>query len=301
MGFDPTPPYELTVTPGDGAGARLPWWAKIAAKLVLSRVVPGYAWRRRLGIGVHSFASHTLGHPAEIAREVAWFAALNGRPPASLLELGPGDSLANALYARALGVGRIWLMDTSDHAVAGMDAYRRIAGGLPGLPALDFSSRAAMLAGLGATYLTGGPASLAEIPDGAMELCVSYMVLEHVRRADFATLLAELHRLAAPGGLGHHFVDLMDHLGGGLNNLRFPSWLWEREAIARAGFYTNRLGRPEIVALAEAAGFETAIAHVSRWPALPLPRRAMAAEFRARPEDELGIASFTLRLRRPPA
>ena len=298
MEFAGTPTVEMTVPAGEGGGARLPWWAKIAAKIILTRAIPSYAWRKRLGIGVHSFATDTLGHPLEIAREIAWFESFSGRTPKSLLELGPGDSLANALYAASAGVGRIWLMDAGDFATTDMDAYRRIAATLPGLPGLDFASRKALLASLNATYLTGGVASLAAIPDGAVDLTVSYVVLEHIRRAAFTPLMAELHRITASGGLGHHFIDLMDHLGGGLNNLRFGTRLWEHDAISSSGFYTNRLGYAAILAEAVRAGFATSVPYLSRWQRLPIPRDALAADFALLPDETLTIANFALQLRR---
>jgi hypothetical protein len=297
VSFESGPPAERILSPGEAAGAPLPWWAKMAAKMLLARLLPSYAWRRRLGIGVHSFAADTLGQAGGIAREIAWFTRTTGRMPRTMLELGPGDSLANALYAAAGGVGRIWLMDTADHAVAGMESYRAIAAALPGLRP-DLSSRTAMLASLNATYLTAGRASLAAIPDGAVDLTVSYTVLEHVRRAEFAPLLGELHRITAPGGLGLHVIDLMDHLGGGLNNLRLAPCVWECEFVARSGFYTNRLQRNAIRALAEQAGFETAISDLARWPSLPVARRALAEAFRQVPDEELNTALFTLRLRK---
>lgn len=293
-----TAPIELVVMPGTAAGGRLPWWGKMAAKFVLRRAVPHYAWRRRLGIGVHSFTAASLGHRLEITREIAWFTATTGRPPTSLLELGPGDSIANALYAAALGVRRIWLMDDGDNASADMAAYRSIAATLPALPPLDFSSRLTLLTSLGAVYLTGGTASLADIPAGSVDISVSYTVLEHVRRAEFSPLLAELHRVTAPGGLGHHFVDLMDHIGGGLNNLRFSSSFWERDAIARSGFYTNRLSCRAIIAAAEAAGFAVRVPYLSRWPSLPVARAALSREFSEIADEDLNIASFALELRR---
>lgn len=294
----------FAVPDGAGRGARLPWWLKVLAKLVLANAVPSYNWRRRLGFCIHSFAAATSGHPEEVRREIAWFQRLAGRPPASLLELGPGDSMANALYARAAGVERIWLMDVGDFATADMDKYRAIAASIerasPGFTAtLDLASRAAMLDSIGATYITHGIAGLRDIPDGSVELSVSYMVLEHVRRAAFAPLLAELYRITAPGGLGHHFVDLMDHMGGGLNNLRFPSALWERNAIADSGVYTNRLGRAPILDCARRCGFETTVPHLQRWPVPPIARAALAAEFAGITDDELTVAGFDLRLRRP--
>ena len=278
-------------------GAPLPWWAKMLAKIVLRRVVPHYRWRRRLGIGVHSFSADTAGHPGAIAREVAWFREQTGRGPRGLLELGPGDSIANAIFARAQGIERIWLMDAGDFASHDMAAYRRIAE-RAGVGGLDFSGRDGLLASLGATYLTGGVASLAAIPDGVVDLSVSYTVLEHVRRGEFAALMGALYRVTAPGGAGNHAVDLMDHLGGRLNNLRLGDWIWERDWVAGSGFYTNRLGRDEIRAAAEAAGFATGVRYVARWAEVPTARRVMTARFRERPDEALRVAMFGLDLRR---
>jgi SAM-dependent methyltransferase len=276
----------------------VPWWAKIAGKLVLSRVLPSYAWRRRLGIGVHSFAAALAGNRANVEFDIGWFAGITDRPAGSLLELGPGDTIASALYAAALGVRRIWLMDVGDHASPDMDAYRAIAADLgTGFAArLDFASRDALLASLGATYLTGGLADLAAIPDGAVDLTLSYTVLEHVRRAEFAPLMEELHRITAPGGLAHHLVDLMDHLGGGLNHLRCGDGLWEHPSIAGSGFYTNRLTRAEIIGAAEAAGFEAAVPYVSCWDRVPPVR--LHRQFADRPAEVLREAGFGLFLRR---
>ena len=288
--------------PGTAAGARLPWWGKMIAKLVLAHALPRYAWRHRLGIGVHSYAAGTGGHRHEIERAVAWFAERSGRRPDSLLELGPGDSLANALYAAAAGVRKIWLDDVGDFASGDMARYREIAAaiGPDFADRVDLSSRSAMLASLGAVYLSSGLASLGALPAGSVDLTVSYTVLEHVRRADFSTHMAELHRVTAPGGFGMHIVDLMDHLGGALNNLRFGPRFWEHAAVADAGFYTNRLGRRDILALAEAAGFATAIPYLYRWPAPPIARRSLHRQFAARSDDDLTSAMFVLALHRPP-
>ncbi len=61
------PPAEWILPPGEAAGARLPWWAKMAAKLAVSapagRAMPN---RHRLGIGVHSFAAGAQGQPVAI-------------------------------------------------------------------------------------------------------------------------------------------------------------------------------------------------------------------------------------------
>ncbi len=286
-------------------GMPIPWWMKIAAKLVLAHGMPDYRLRRRLGLFMHSYVSGHTGQPDPLRNDIARHLRLTGRPPQTLLELGPGDGLANALYAAAAGVTTIWMVDVGDFATAEMQTYRQIVQQLAAdnpdfAKRVDLSSRPAMLASIGARYLTGGTADLAQIPTGSVDLIVSYAVIEHVRRDELAQAFAETFRILAPGGIARHWVDLMDHLGGRLNNLRLPPGIWEHPLMASAGFYTNRWRHSEIVALAQHAGFDTAVPWLSRWPTLPTPRRALARPFQHFNDEELRIASFDLICRRPP-
>jgi SAM-dependent methyltransferase len=208
------------------------------------------------------------------------------------------------LFAAAEGVARVWLSDVGDFAESGMDFYRRLAAmeeaAHPGFSArVDFSGRAAMLASLNATYLTTGTASLAAIPSGSLDLILSTAVLEHVARAEFATLAREMVRVLRPGGTAYHEVDLMDHLGGAQNNLRFSERVWESALMASSGFYTNRLRCCEILKIMREAGFDAALARVARWPSPPTPRSALAEQFSAFPDDEMRIANFGMLLRKP--
>ena len=99
----------------------------------------------------------------------------------------------------------------------------------------------------GGVYLTAGLASLRELPSHSVDFAWSHAVLEHIRHRDFAATLRELRRVLVAHGCASHQVDLKDHLGGSLNNLRFASRWWEAEWLARSGFYTNRIQFTEMM------------------------------------------------------
>ena len=286
-------------------GIPLPWWAKMAAKVVLARLLPSYRARKALGIFRHGRMDYDfLGHSLWTSKVFEWHRQFGSGAARTVLELGPGDSVGTALFATAHGADRIWLIDVGDFATRDMAIYREIVDSLkasaPDLATrVDLSDRDRMLASLNAAYITSATGSLAAVTEGSVDVVTSAAVLEHVRRAEFTTALAEMFRVLRPGGTACHLIDLRDHLSGGLHNLRFPERFWEHSFLARSGFYTNRLRSYEILAMMEAAGFEAAIAHVTRWPELPMPREAMTRQFSELPDDELRIADFAVLLRKP--
>lgn len=275
---------------------RLPWWSKIGAKIVLSRLPAGYRAWERAGLFVHG----AMDDPAYAIRVVRAHLARAGWPDFAgrrLVELGPGDSLATAVIARALGATETWLVDAGAFARTDMEPYIRLASALraEGLQAPEIHNgqdAAAMLRACNAHYLTAGLASLRELPSGQVDLFFSQAVLEHVRLGEFLPVLREMHRVLAPGGLASHQIDLKDHLAAGLNHLRFRENVWESPLMAQSGFYTNRLRRTRIVELFETAGFATTVDDVRRWPQLPIPRRKLDPAFRGLSDDELLISQF---------
>jgi len=298
-------PAEFVCRPDEGKGLRAPWWSKIAAKIVLGRILPSYRARSVLGIFRHGVLDREIGTHRQMLDDVLQEQDKVGTGKVSaLLELGPGDSLGTALFAAARGIERVWLVDIGDFATRDMAVYHRIVrlidAEAPGFAArVDLSSRERMLDSVGASYWTQGAASLAKVPDGAADAVFSTAVLEHIRRSEVSAMLAETFRILRPGGAAIHRVDLMDHLSGALNHLRFSEPTWEHPLMASSGFYTNRLPYADIVGAMRNAGFETAVTWIARWPQLPTPRKALAQPFRDLPEDELRIARFGVLLRKP--
>jgi SAM-dependent methyltransferase len=282
----------------------LPWWTKLGAKLLLARLpLPYHAWRK-IGVFRHGamldadYALHVFDYHFRHARS-AWTA---GR---TVLELGPGDSLATAMLARTHGAARTWLVDRAAYATPRLESYRALAERLNASPSSDRpavpppASLEAMLEWSGGRYLVDGLASLSVIPDDSVDLSFSHAVLEHVRRHEFDATIQELFRVAAPGGLTSHRIDLRDHLGMNLHNLRFSRQWWESPFVASSGFYTNRLRVTQIIDSFRHAGFEILSTRETRWPALPLPRRKLDPEFAAMPDGELTVQGFDLIARKP--
>jgi len=264
----------------------LPWWAKIAAKMVLARLpVGGRTWQ---SLGLFSPGEMDDTEYAIGVFDRHYRAAGSPGPGFSFLELGPGDSLASAVIGRAYGAAGGWLVDAGAYAARDMDLYRSLAARLgrshvdADLSAVSGALDSAdMLERLSMRYLETGLAGLREVPDASCDMILSQAVLEHVPREEFAATLAEIYRILKPGGFSTHQVDFRDHLGGGLNNLRFSERLWEASWFARrSGFYTNRLRILEMTEMMQGAGFDVQVAYSSRWEKSPISRLKLASAFR---------------------
>lgn len=282
----------------------VPWWLKMAAKMLLSRLGVPYPVFRRLGLFRHGHMDSARYALDVFDHHVAQAGLVNGLAGKTLLEIGPGDSIATAILAQAHGARAI-LLDSGRHARRDMEPYRRLCNALADrklrTPRLTAASDIdALLRDCAALYLTDGLQGLARIPDASVDLVFSHAVLEHVRREDVAAMLRECRRVLKPRGVCSHQVDLRDHLSESLNNLRFSRHCWESRLFAESGFYTNRIRYGQMLKLFSEAGFDMTVTDVSRWTALPIARHKLHAEFRDLPEDELVISGFSVVLRPAP-
>jgi SAM-dependent methyltransferase len=277
---------------------RLPWWAKICAKLLLARLPVPYSLWRRLKLFRH-------GEMNDPARAIRTFEKYCSRarehaiiPPGfTMLEVGPGDSILTGLVARSMGASRVWLVDagafadTDVAACHGTLAQLRQAG-YADLNIAGLNSVGEVLKRANVTYLTHGTDSLADIPDASIDFFWSQVVLEHVPNDEFPEFLRQLRRIVKPQGVGVHSVDFRDHLGNALNNLRFTSATWEGRAFRNSGFYTNRIRPGAMLKLFREAGFNVKVVDETHWPVIPTPRGSMAMPFRDLPDVELRLAEY---------
>lgn len=272
---------------------RLPWPVKIGAKIVLSRLpVPYRAWARL------NLFKHGPMREVDYARFVFdrhfQRSGLTKGTAFTCLELGPGDSLLSAIFARAAGAAKTYIVDTGPFAGDDVELYRRCARDVTSDAQRLFDYDAwksvdDVLEDCRAVYLTDGLQSLRSIPTGTVHWSWSQAVLEHVRRDEFTPVLRELRRIACDGGVSSHRIDLQDHLGGGLNNLRFSHARWEGPLFARSGFYTNRLRHSEVIEAFTATGFVISSVEVERWPAPPVERKKLDSAFQHFNDEDLSV------------
>jgi hypothetical protein len=218
------------------------------------------------------------------------------------LELGPGDSALSAVAARAYGAAAWHLVDAGRFATPNLEPYRAMADlyrnhGRDAPDLVSATDLNEVLYLCGASYDTDGLRSLEALPEQSLDFVFSQAVLEHVRRSEFLQTMRAVRRAISPCGLCSHTVDLSDHLGGGLNNMRLGTTLWEAPWMVRSGFYTNRLRLSEMLALFRDAGFEAEVTRVARWDIPPLPRHKLAPEFRGLSDDDLLVREFDVLLR----
>ena len=234
----------------------------------------------------------------ERARQAGVFETLSGK---CVLELGPGDSIASAVVAKSYGARAI-LLDAGSFVKPSVVEYQGLVSLLPGNGLSDLNPGEwrdvqGVLGDCDALYLTNGLEDLKVIPSQSVDYIFSQAVLEHVRKNELFETLVQCRRVLTPNGVCSHQVDLRDHLGGALNNLRIRENFWESSLFASSGFYTNRIRFDEMLGLFKCAGFSVEVFNIKRWSELPTAKRNMTVEFQSLSVEQLSISQFDVVLR----
>ncbi len=279
-----------------------PWWLKIISKILLSRLPVSFAGWRKLDLFRHGdmnqgdYALRVFrGHLDRMNQGES----LQG---CTVLELGPGDGITSGLIAHAYGARRTYLVDSGNFVERDIAVYQTVLSTLeesvlPVTSLKECQSFDELCRTSHTVYLTDGLDSLKTIPTDSIDFLFSQAVLEHVRAAEFVETMVELQRILKPHGISSHRVDLKDHLGGALNNLRFSEQRWESPLFAEAGFYTNRIRFRNMEQIFKGAGFTTEFPEIRTWDVLPTPRQKMWGDFQNLPEDDLLVSGFIVVLR----
>lgn len=292
----------------------VPWWVRIYVKIFLSRLPIPYIFWKKLKLFEHGDMNDSnkalnifLMHAKQagvLDKEALHFKI--DVLPFSVLELGPGDALFTAVISRAFGATNSWLVDAGEYASNSKQMVARyisLAEELGVKLQHSFGLKAASLSletildACCSKYLTEGVNSMALIPNASVDFCFSNAVLEHIPKLDFEKLAIELRRVLKKTGVCIHRVDLRDHLGGGLNNLRFSDSIWESTLFKKSGFYTNRFRFSEILNIFTSAGFKCEVTRKLLWPEIPLPLLAIDSKFHCYRLDDLRVMGFDVVLR----
>jgi hypothetical protein len=293
------------------------WLLKAGVQGAIS-LVPG---RHRLNalLQRHVTRSLTLSEAvfeaklAQCSHHLARFRDLrgSGSPPTAVLEVGTGWypivpiglALAGAdevttvdvspltdadrtrrtleLYATWLRAGRL--------ALPGMDAARAQRA-LGRAREADTASARELLAHLGVRALVGD-ARATRLPDATIDLIVSNNTFEHIPPAVLPAVMAELRRVAAPGAVMDHFIDISDHYAHfdhsltEFNYLRYPPRVWR--LFNNRLQYQSRLREPDYRRLFEAAGFRVVAQESERGAPKELAAIPLAPQFRHYAHDDL--------------
>jgi SAM-dependent methyltransferase len=279
----------------------LPWRLKIFLKIIFSRMPFRYSFWQKIGLFRHGRMDQAT-YVLKNFNEYCSIANLNQKDlkGKTLLELGPGDSIATALVAASYGAKTI-LVDVGHYAVNDTKVYQTLANELrlKGINAPNINSAQTLdevLKICNAEYLTNGLDSLYKIKNNSVDLIVSQAVLEHIRKDKFLSVIQETKRVMNKKGNSVHTVDLKDHLSKALNNLRFQNSFWESKFISSSGFYTNRIRYSQMLQIFEDAGFLNKIINKNVWEEIPTSKKYIAHPFNLLTDDELCVSEFTVLL-----
>lgn len=122
-------------------------------------------------------------------------------------ELGPGQHLSHAFLEYQMGAKKEWLLEIADFAHVNETAkvedlhLDNNLKKINQLPAIEQNeSWLSYLAKVNATYITTGINGYKNIPDGSVDYCFSYAVLEHIRRNIVEQTIEEMYRFTRNGG-----------------------------------------------------------------------------------------------------
>src|SRR5438477_7091727 len=104
-----------------------PWWAKMALKLAFAKSPLPYSYLRWLGLARHGGMENPAFAFDAFRRHYDHVEFRNKRGGFSMLELGPGDSLFNAIIATAFGATQIFMVDVGPFANPDLRLYRDMA------------------------------------------------------------------------------------------------------------------------------------------------------------------------------
>jgi SAM-dependent methyltransferase len=275
--------------------SHLPWWLKLTIKLFISILPVKLSFWNKFGFFIHGDMLSISYSKKIFMKHFNRFKSHNKNKIFTMLEIGPGDSVTSALYARNFGASSVFLIDQDFYASTDLDFYQKVISHY-NLKNIYFKSNdfKAFLNENNTYYLTNGLNSFRHIKTSSIDFIFSNAVLEHIRKQDLEEYFIEMKRVLKPGGFISHTVDLKDHLGGGLNNLRFSDSFWDSNLVLNSGFYTNRVRMPFFISVLKGLGFQLIFLNKKKWNKSPINRKSLSLGFREGPNNDLLIKEFDI-------
>ena len=219
----------------------LNWRFKILIKIIFSRIPVSYNIWRKIGLFRHGAMdnhTYTLNVFNSHLEKTGLAGNLNGK---TILEIGPGDSIATAILASSFGAQTI-MVDAGFYVSKNIEIYRDMVNDFQNKGLVfsfdinNINTIEELLFSCNARYLTNGLNSLLKIDSNSVDLIFSQAVLEHIRKNEFIDTMNHYYRILKKNGVCSHQIDLRDHLGGSLNNLRFSENIWESKILFKLWF-----------------------------------------------------------------
>lgn len=300
-----------------------PWILKAAVQGVLAHLPQRQRWNhllQRYVTGSLELSDEIIdGKLRQLQRHVEhWREA--GRSGAGddltgvrVLEIGTGWFPLVPVGLVLRGADRVWTIDTQslldrDRVMAVLRTYSDLlaADRIPATPSglARLKSALARAGDLDADGLLGclgitpivGDARATALEAGSIDLFVSNNTFEHIPRQVLVDILSEFRRVAAPGALGSHWIDMGDHYKTFdssitvLNFYKYPSWAWR--LFNNELQYQNRLRASDFRAIHTESRWTIVREEHKLAPLEDLRRVRVAREFRDRyDEGELRICA----------
>ena len=229
---------------------------------------------------------------AQCHRHLESYRTQHGALPRHVLELGTGWYPIVPIGLIDMGVERVTTFDVNplcDLARA-RTALQRFGSDLRADPAAADAAR--LLEPLGIRMVVRDVRE-SGLDQASVDLFVSNNTLEHIPPATLSEIMAEFRRLAAPGAVMDHFIDMSDHYAHfdrsitEFNYLRYSDRRWR--LVNNRLQYQNRLRISDYRRTVEEAGFRVVSEEPERGHADDLEQITLAPRFRGYPRDELAI------------
>ena len=172
----------------------------------------------------------------------------------TVLEIGPGDSVAMGVFAYMKGAKQSFLIDSGDFATRDMHFYSSLVS-----QDLTESSFDEMLKNFRINYGKSSLYSLNLLENNSVDLIISNAVLEHISPSLLREYTGEFMRILTVGGIMLHRIDYRDHLTGEKFHKHLPFFISNSKFYRNSIMYLNRLTEDDYTRLFHDIGFDIEI------------------------------------------